>query len=124
MRPLVVVVGHELGHSLSQVLFADEHDTIEAFLLDRSNKPLRMGIGVWCPIGRLDHVEACVAQQLPHGHAPLRVAVAEQHPVMGEQALIGEDETAGHLQHEARVWVAGGPEICTRRVARSKTNTV
>jgi hypothetical protein len=29
---------------------------------------------------------------------------------MGEQALIGEDEGAGHLQHEARVRVAGRRE--------------
>ena len=49
MVALGVVVLHELADDEAQVTFAERDDVPEALVLDRSNKPLGVGVQVRAP---------------------------------------------------------------------------
>jgi hypothetical protein len=50
--PFPVVVGDERGERPAQVGFPKDDDSIQAFLLDRSDESLRVRIGVSCRLHR------------------------------------------------------------------------
>ena len=56
MVPLAMVVGNELGHRSLEVPFAHQNHPVEAFLLDRPYKPLRVRIGRKRALHRVMHI--------------------------------------------------------------------
>ena len=51
-------------------------------------------------IRRLDHPQPCVRELVPDRATPLGIPIADEHQVVGERPIIGEDERAGDLVHE------------------------
>ena len=50
------------------------------------------------PVGRLHDAQARVREVAAHGLTPLRIAITDEHPVVGEGLVVGEDERAGHAE--------------------------
>ena len=48
------------------------------------------------PVGRLHDAQARVREVAARGLTPLRIAITDEHPVVGEGLVVGEDERAGH----------------------------
>jgi hypothetical protein len=46
MRPLLAIISKVLGAKMIQVLRPDDDESIQAFLLDRLNEPLHIGVRV------------------------------------------------------------------------------
>ena len=79
MISLVMVVGGEFLQR-SPLPFTERNDAVQAFLLDRPDESVRVGVAIR-RTGRRPHDEhARRAQPLLTGAAPLRVAIAEQQP--------------------------------------------
>ena len=53
---------------------------------------------------------ARVMEVAAHGRAPLRVAITNQHPVVAERLVVGEDERAGHPLYEQGVGIRRGAD--------------
>jgi len=90
MWPFGVVVGHILADGPAKVPFAEWHDAIEAFRLDRSDEALSVGVRVRCPVRGLDDLEPRVFEVAPHRLTPLRIPVTDQDPVVGEGPIVGK----------------------------------
>lgn len=66
VRAFVMIVRDELRHRLPEVPLSEQEDAIETLLLNRSNKPLRMGVRIRCPMWSLDDLQARVRQEASH----------------------------------------------------------
>ena len=92
MGPFGIVVGDVLGHGPSDVLFANRHQPVETFLRDRPHDTFGVRIRMRGPGGRLHDAQARVLEVAAHGRAPRRIAITDQHPVVGEGPVVGKDE--------------------------------
>jgi len=61
------------------VLLAEDHEVIEALLLDRLNEPLHEGVRVRRPEGRATHLDSGLGQILVDRRGELGVAIVKQH---------------------------------------------
>ena len=50
------------------------------------------------PVGRLHDAQARVREVAARGLTPLRIVITDEHPVVGEGLVVGEDERAGHAE--------------------------
>ena len=82
--------------------FTEDDDPIQAFLLDRPDESLRVGIAVGRPKRRLHDADPNVGQGPAKRRTPFGVPIAEQDPVATENAVIGTGQHASDLVHEAR----------------------
>ena len=119
MRPFRIVVGDVLGNRPAAVPFAQRHQPVETLVFDRPDEAFRVGVRVRCPAGRLDDPEPRLLDVPAYGLTPLRIAIADQYPVVYEGPLIGKYERAGHLLHEEGVGMRRGAQnlhVATRQI--------
>ena len=110
MGPFCIVVGYVLRNCPSEVLLANRHQPVEILLLYRPDDTFGVRIRIRSPVGRLHDAQARVIEVSEHGRAPLRVAITDQQPVVGEGPVVSENERADHLLHEQGVGMRRGAE--------------
>lgn len=103
---------------------AERDHPVQTFLLDRSYEPLSVRIGVGCLERRLYHADPGLSQPGADWGAPLRVAVTDQQAMLDEQSVFCEVTVRTICCMNASLGDGVEPRICTRRKARSMTNTV
>jgi hypothetical protein len=54
MIPLAMVVGDEFRDRSSVMAFTKRNQAVQTFLVDRTDEPFGVGVGIGCPIGCLD----------------------------------------------------------------------
>jgi hypothetical protein len=79
VRPFNVIVLQPLGHEVVKVLGAEDHEVVQALLLNRLNHPFDEGVRVRCPEGCLANVDAAPGQVGLERRRKLCVPVVEQH---------------------------------------------
>ena len=124
MIPLTVVVLDELRNRPPEMAFAERDHTMETLVLERAHEPLRVGIRIGRLIRRLHDSESGLAQPRTHGRAPLGVPITDQHAMMDQQPVIRSRHHATACCINPSSGCGVDPTICTRREARSITNTV
>jgi hypothetical protein len=92
VRPLGVVVGHVAAEHVFKVTSAEDQQPVETLGADGAHEPLRVGVRLRRPNGRLDDLDAFAAEHLIEAGAELAVSVVEQEACPLEQA--GEGEVA------------------------------
>ena len=63
MVPLAVIMGDKLGDNVPKVTLADGNETVEAFLLNRTDKSLRVRIRIRCSIRRSHHADPALMKR-------------------------------------------------------------
>jgi hypothetical protein len=111
----VMVVRDEVGERPPQVAFTERDHAIQAFLLDRADEPLRMGIAVWCPERCPDHANARCREDALDAKAPFTITIADQHAIRVGAAVGVFRQMAHGLDEEGFIGMRGGPRIWTRR---------
>lgn len=105
MVALVVVVLDERLERSSQVAFPEGNHSTETLVLDRAHKSL----GVSVRVGRLKRglhdSDPRRRQELPNRRRPFPVAIADQHAMANQRALIRSGERATDLAHERVVGI-------------------
>ena len=71
MIAFTVIVGYEFGHRSAKVAFTERDHLVQAFLLDRADKPLRVGIAVRRTERCLDDSNASSLEKVLNGETPL-----------------------------------------------------
>ena len=94
-----MVMGDVLCECATEMAFADRDDPIEAFGLNRSYEAFGMRVGIRRASGRLQDVNARVAEPLADLAAPLAVAIANHHAMGNEEAFLG-CQRSDHLPHK------------------------
>jgi hypothetical protein len=107
-----------------KVTLAQRHDSIEALVFDRPHKPLGIGIRIGRLKRCLHDLHPALAEQAAHLPAPLPIAITEQDAMARQDALIRCRQCAADLALNTSLGNGVEPTICTRRDARSITNTV
>ena len=87
MRPFAMVVRHELRDGVSKVALPERHNAMQTFLFDGAYEALGVRIGIRGALRRLDHSQPGVRELVPNRATPLRIPIAEEHPVVGEMTL-------------------------------------
>jgi hypothetical protein len=100
MIALAVVVDHVLCKRTTKVPLTERNEPVQALFLDRADKPFGVRVAVRRAKRCLNHLHTGILKQLPDGEAPLPVAVAEEHPVSAQQALIRNCQMTYDLEHE------------------------
>jgi hypothetical protein len=100
MIPFPVVVGYERRERSAQVGFPKDDDPIQAFLLDRPDKSLRVCIAVGRLKRRLHDPDADIGQGLAERCAPFGISIADQDPVAPEDTVIRAGQHTSDLEHE------------------------
>lgn len=75
VRPLLVVVRHELVHSPAKRSLANEDHAVEALGLDAQNEPPSERVHVRSPVAGRHHGDACGLQRGLEGSSELRVPI-------------------------------------------------
>jgi hypothetical protein len=78
MIAFTVIVGDEFGLHPAQVAFTGWDHAVQAFLLNRADKPLRVGIAVRRPERCLHDSNASRLEEVLNGDTPLPISVADQ----------------------------------------------
>src|SRR5262249_9600368 len=105
----------------SEMALAERNDPVETFFVQRPHEAFRVGVRVWRLKRCLHDADPALRESVAHGRAPLRIPVADQHPTRG---AVRHRERSHNLVHERVVRMWRDAQTCTRRVARSMTNTV
>ena len=103
-----MVVRYELGDGVSKMALPERHDATQTFLFDGAYEALGVRVGIRGAIRRLDHPQARLSELVPHGAGPLRIPIADEHPVAGERSVVGEDQRARDLVHEQGIGMPRG----------------
>src|SRR4030095_1981192 len=92
MIAFTVIVGDEFGHRPAEMAFTERDHLAQAFLLDRADKPLRIGIAVrrtkWC----LHDSDTRSREEVSNGGTPfpipsqIRIEGARSPPSTGQSA--------------------------------------
>ena len=80
--------------------FGERDHAVETLVLNRAHEALRVGVRIGPLIRRLHYADSHLAQLRAHRHAPLRVAVTDQHAITDQDPLVCGREHAGNLAHE------------------------
>lgn len=102
MMALAVKMVDVLIERQSQAAFADEPESIEAFVLERFDEALAMGVGIGRR-HRAEHgVDSSNEQDALEGGRILSIVVADQmgDAVRGQKAGVGHGEIASDLGHD------------------------
>jgi len=78
MIAFTVIVGNEFGDRPPKMAFTERNHVVQAFLPDRANKPLRIGIAVRRTERCLHDSHAASLEELLNGDTPLPISVADQ----------------------------------------------
>jgi len=105
MRPFMLMMGNVFGDSVPERRFAKEDHPIQAFLLDRANKPLGKGIEIWTAGGQRNRFDADGAEDHIESNGELGVPVPEQIPTAGQQAAIATRQVSSRLAHPGIGWI-------------------
>src|SRR5262245_30814232 len=124
MIPLTMIMMDELRHGPSEVALAERNQPVEALLLDGSDKTLRVRIRIRCPHGRQDDANPRLAEALLYLLAPFPIPIADQDGVVPQQPVSAAvtERLIWRMNRSSGCGV--DPTMCTRRDARSITNTV
>jgi hypothetical protein len=110
--------------SLSQMTFAQWDQAVEAFLFDGAHESFGVGVRIGCLIRYLYDPDPRLAQSGARRRAPLRIPIADEDAMLDQEPNIRSRHREHDLLHEDLVRMGVDPTICTRREARSITNTV
>jgi hypothetical protein len=80
MIPLAMVMGDEVSQRPTKVPFAEQDESIQAFLFHRSDKSFCMSIAVRRTRRSSDDANAGRGEPLLHRRAPLRIVIADEDP--------------------------------------------
>jgi tetratricopeptide (TPR) repeat protein len=108
--PFTVVVHDVFGERTTKVSFAERNQPIQAFLLDRPYKSLRVSIAVRRAERDLDGPDAGRLKEVLDIRAPFPVAVADQDSSIAEHPVGCIRDRPAHLPHEGLVRVRRGPD--------------
>lgn len=103
-----IVVCDEVGERPPEVAFTWRDHTIQAFLFDRANEPLRMRIAVWCPERCPDHADARCREEALDAKAPLAITITDQHAIRVEAAVGVLRQVAHGRDEEGFIGMRGG----------------
>src|SRR5712692_601646 len=78
MRPLLVVVPHELGQHRPQMLLVQHDDVVQTFSAQCPEHSLRDGVGRWCVDGCGDRIDPDAPSTLAKLAAIDGIPIAEQ----------------------------------------------
>ena len=118
MIPFTMVVVDELRHRPSEMTLTERHHPVEALLLDGSDETLRMRIGIRCPHRRLYDANSRLAEPPPCVFAPFSTVWSRSSPLSAAVSV----RLTWPMNSSSGCDV--DPTMCTRRDARSMTNTV
>ena len=121
--PLAMVVIDECLDGLSKVALAERHHSIEALVLDRPYEPLGVRVRIRRLKRRMHDVHPRIAQQPSHIPAPFPITIPDHHAMVAQQA-VGPVRLRPTWRMKKSFGCGVDPTICTRRDARSITNTV
>jgi hypothetical protein len=107
--PLAMVVRGELLQRSPKMPFTERNDSVQAFLLDRPDEPLRVGVAIRRTGRRANHTHTTRAQPLLYAAAPLRVMITKQQSAAGEESRLASG-VAQALDDERLIWTTA----CTR----------
>src|SRR4029453_5435938 len=100
MIAFTVIVGDEFGPRPAEMAFTERDHLAQAFLLDRADKPLRIGIAVrrteWC----LHDSDTRSREEALTGGTPLPIPVAYRDGRRAEFSLNGVSQLAHRLDDE------------------------
>jgi len=122
--PFPMVVGYERCERSAQVGFPKDDDPIQAFLLDRPDKSLRVRIAVGCLKRRLHDPDADIGQGLAERRAPFGISIADQDSVALRTPSSALVSTRATWSTKASSGCAVDPTRCTRRDSSSMTKSV
>ncbi len=97
-----MVVSQELLQGLSQMVWAEEHEPVEALALDRLNEAFGERIHVRGAVRRGYDFDAGVAENAGELLGELGVAVEDHEPHVAQEAIDSVREVACNLRHEGR----------------------
>jgi len=78
MIAFIVIVGDEFGHRSAKMAFTERNHAVQAFFLDRADKPLRRCIAVRRPKRCLHDSHASRLEEVLNSDTPLPISVADQ----------------------------------------------
>ena len=125
MIAFVMIMRDVLGHGLLEVPLAERNDAIETFLFDGPDEALSVGICIGRLPRRLHNMDAGIAPaSVARPRSTCRVPITNQYAMRAQQPVIVAVSVRLDLPHEqTRRDAAWTRRICTRREARSMTNT-
>ena len=100
MIAFTVIVGEKFGHRPAKVAFTERDHLVQAFLLDRADKALRVGIAVRRTERCLHDSYASSLEKVPNGEVPLPISVANQDGRRAEGSLYRVSQVTHRLDHE------------------------
>jgi hypothetical protein len=111
--PLPVVVLDVIADEESQVVLSKHDHAPEALPLDRSDKPLGVGIQIWAPRRQLDRRHAAVLEDLVERSGEQRIAVVNQVARVPQEAtvILLRDQLAVPAQDRVRGGDASEPPL-------------
>jgi len=117
VRALVVVMREiDAQHSL-EVAAAEDQQPVKTLAADGANEAFGVGVCLWCPEWRLDHLDPFAAEDFVEGSGELAVAVVDQEPDPLEYA--GEAQLRACWVTQAPVGLVVQPARWTRRLSSS-----
>src|SRR5262245_12298428 len=87
MIAFTVIVGHEFGHCPAKMALTQWDRLVQAFLFERTDKPLRVRVAVRRAERRLHDSHTRRLEEVLHGDTPLPISIADQDGVCAEDSL-------------------------------------
>src|SRR4029434_3252160 len=78
------IVGDEFGHRPAKMAFTERDHLVQAFLLDRADKPLRVGVAVRRSVRCLNDSDTSCLEEVRNGDTPPPISVANQDRMRAE----------------------------------------
>src|SRR5688500_10601445 len=100
MIAFTVIVGDEFGHGPAKMAFTERDHLVQAFLLDRADKPLCICIAVRRTERCLYDSHASSLEEVLNGDTPLPISVADQNGVRAEYSLNRVSQVTHRLDDE------------------------
>jgi hypothetical protein len=106
------IVGDEFGHRPAKMAFTERDHLVQAFLLDRADKPLRVGIAVRRSERCLHDSDTSRLEEVLNGDTPPLISVANQDRMRAEESRNRVSQVMHRLDDELFIGI--------RRVAPSR----
>lgn len=100
MIAFTVIVGDEFGHGPAKMAFTERDHLVQAFLLDRADKPLCICIAVRRTERCLYDSHASSLEEVLNGDTPLPISVADQNGARAEYSLNRVSQVTHRLDDE------------------------
>ena len=119
-----MVMHDEFGDGPAEVSLAQRSQPVQALLLERADKSLRVRIAVRCSKRDLQFAYACRLKEIPNIGAPFPVAVADQDSPIAAHAVKSSVTALTICRMNASFGFGVDLTIRTRRECSSITNSV